>query len=843
MLGRGTGRTGSQASGYRRLRPPPEAWLPVFGCLLAAAGLEILSLSAAPPVERFPAVAILAIVVLFGLAESSQIHLEVRRQTFSVSISELPLVLGLFLLPPGWLLLARLVPAAAVFLVRRTEPAKALFNLGLFTAEVGTASFIFSALTPGTRLDVREWVAAYLAIGAVDVVGPAAVVAAMRLLQGRPQLRRVLPPVVLAGLLNATMALVALLVLSVNSAAAVLLAVVAGVITVCYRGYNRLLRQHADLGQLFAFTRTVGTAESSDEMVTRLLVQARELLQAETAVLKLPPEDRSLSAAAADWPSSLPLAIPRTTKDPLLRAWLTQNGLRDALLVPIRDQDQLVGVLQVANRLGAMSTFTGDDLRLLQTLVAHAELIRNNGRLVDQLRHDAHHDGLTGLANRNHLLMRLQDRLGAGFADGVATPGQLSTEPGIEAAVLLLDLDRFKEVNDTLGHPVGDQLLRQVACRLEEQLPDGALVARLGGDEFAVLLPHCASAAEATRVAQQARLALGRVFEVAGTSLEVGASVGVALIPRDGQDSASVLQHADVAMYAAKRSDAGVALYRADDHHSALHRLSLARDLRHAAENGQLTVHYQPKLSLHSGELAGCEALVRWQHPDRGLVMPDEFVPIAEQTGMIGALTREVLHQALQQCAEWRHQRPDTGVAVNLSARGLLDPDLCAVVAAELTDSDVPPPLLTLEITESSVMNDFDTALAALQQLHDLGVRLSVDDFGTGYSSLAYLQRLPVHEVKIDKSFVIPMSVSPSAAAIVRAIIDLAHNLGLSVVAEGVEDERSRSALTMMGCDSMQGYLLSRPLPAAQLVRWLATEAEQPAPVSRPERAPHLRVV
>jgi len=206
---------------------------------------------------------------------------------------------------------------------------------------------------------------------------------------------------------------------------------------------------------------------------------------------------------------------------------------------------------------------------------------------------------------------------------------------------------------------------------------------------------------------------------------------------------------------------------------------------------------------------------VRWQHPDRGLVMPDEFVPIAEQTGMIGALTREVLHQALQQCAEWRHQRPDTGVAVNLSARGLLDPDLCDVVADELTDSGVPPSLLTLEITESSVMNDFDTALAALQQLHDLGVRLSVDDFGTGYSSLAYLQRLPVHEVKIDKSFVIPMSVSPSAAAIVRAIVDLAHNLGLSVVAEGVEDERSRQALTMMGCDSMQGYLLSRPLPAA----------------------------
>ena len=672
-------------------------------------------------------------------------------------------------------------------------------------------------------------------MAAVDVVGPVAVMSAIRLLQGRPKARQVMLPVVVAGLLNATLALVAVLVLRVNPVAGVLLGVVAVVMTVAQRAYNRLLRRHADLGQLFAFTQTVGAADSSDEMVARLLAQARDLLRAESAVLRLPPESAADPASAALLAEAV--AVPRGTRDPLLRSWLAHHGLRDALLVPLRDSNRVVGIVQVANRLGAMSTFTKDDLQLLQTLTAHAELIRNNGRLVDQLRYDAHHDGLTGLANRSSFLLRLQDRLAAGFGT-TRDPDFAALEPsaGAEAAVLLLDLDRFKEVNDTLGHPVGDQLLRQVAARLRAELPSEALVARLGGDEFAVLLPHCGSADEAFAMAQQARYALSRPFEVAGTCLEVGASVGLSLLPRDGQDPSSVLQHADVAMYAAKRSESGVSLYHADDHQSGLHRLALARELRHAIEAGELVLHYQPTTSLRTSTVLGFEALVRWQHPDRGLVMPDEFVPIAEQTGVIGPLTRAVLSAALLQCRQWRRTHPEAGVSVNLSARGLLDPELPQAVAALLAESDVPAEQLTLEITESSVMTDFDTALGALRQLHALGVRLSVDDFGTGYSSLAYLQRLPVHEVKIDKSFVMPMSVSPQAAAIVRAIVDLAHNLGLSVVAEGVEDELSRRSLTTMGCDIMQGYLLSRPLGADQLGDWLDAQSQPEQGASRGDR-------
>ncbi len=826
-----------RAPGRRRL-PPPQACLVALGVALGGAGAGLLAVL--PPAERAGPPASLGLLALVGLlfvtAESSQIHVEVRRQTFSVSLSELPLVLGLFLLPPAGLLGARLVAATAVFVARRTAPAKTAFNLGLFTAEVGLAVLVFRLLKPGAGLVPRDWAIAYVATLVVDILGPAAVVGAMSLLQGRlatSRLGQMLPPIALAGAMNTTLALISLMVVHVSGTGIVLLAVLAALVAAAYRAYHGLLRRHADLGQLFAFTQTVGAADTTDTMVTQLLAQARDLLAAESAVLRLPP-DRAQTGAEEPPPLPPgPLVIPRGTKDPMLRAWLAHTGLTDALLVPLRDDGNVVGVLQVGNRLGAMSTFTSDDLRLLQTLTAHAELVWHNGRLLERLRYDAQHDALTGLANRSLFLVRLQERLRACAQHPTA----------VEAAVLLLDLDRFKDVNDTLGHHVGDLLLRQVASRLESQLPADAVVARLGGDEFAVLVERCDSAEAAMALAGAARDALTGRFEVAGTFLEVGASIGVAMVPADGRDPPIVLQRADVAMYRAKSTAAGVARYRSDDHSSSLHRLALAAELRQAVSSGELVVHFQPQAELGSGAVVGFEALVRWQHPRRGLIMPDDFVPIAEQTGLIGALTEEVLRQALLACRGWLSGSPGTGVAVNLSARGLLEPGLLATVARLLAESEVPPARLTLEITESSVMDDFAGALAVLEQLCGLGVRLSVDDFGTGYSSLAYLQRLPVHEVKIDKSFVIQMSVNPGDGAIVRAIVDLAHTLSLAVVAEGVEDERSRHALAVMRCDTMQGYLLSRPLTPEQLPVWRAAYRAQPAVTGRAAHAPRLHVV
>ncbi|MGB9376191.1 MAG: bifunctional diguanylate cyclase/phosphodiesterase [Mycobacteriales bacterium] len=793
----------------------PGVRLALFSASLTAAGLALLWLmpSRTFAMTHSPIAAAIAITVLFVVAESSQIHVAVRDQAFSVSLSEFPLVLGLFLLPAPWLLLAWLIGAASADVARRTAPSKTLFNLGLITAEVGAAELLFRSLAPGAGLESRDWAVAYLAMLVVDLIGPAAVVAAMALLQGRvhlSELSRTLPAVAVTGALNTTLALLTLLVVEVNSTALLLLMVLAAVVVVGYRGYHRLQRQHEDLGQLFAFTQSVDAAGTHDDLVARLLTEARELMQAETSVLLTLPHHTDGLSSDRPSPPSRPMYMPRGTRDPMLRSWLAQWGLRDALLVPLRDSGEIVGVLQVGNRIGAMRTFTADDLQLLQTLTAHAEILQQNGRLLERLRYDAHHDDLTGLGNRTLFLLRLHELLAANRAG----------EHEVAAAVLLLDLDRFKEVNDTLGHHIGDLLLVQVGKRFQDVMPAGSLLARLGGDEFVVLLKECSSGDEALGIAARFAASLTTPFDVAGTSLEIGASVGVALVPADGQRAATVLQRADIAMYAAKRSDHKVERYRADDDQSSVARLELAGALRRAISSGQLVTHYQPQLDLKTGLVTGFEALVRWEHPVRGLLSPDEFIPIAERVGLIGALTSEVLAQALRECRDWLAVHPRVGISVNLSARALLDPGLAQTVSALLRETGVPVDLVTLEITETGVMHNFDAALVALSDLHALGLRLSVDDFGTGYSSLAYLLRLPLDEVKIDKSFVIPMHSSDSAAAIVQAIIDLTHTLGLTVVAEGVETEELLTALEVMGCDAVQGYTLSRPLKPHELHDW-----------------------
>ncbi len=797
------------------------ASLVIFGAALAAAGLTLLTVgptSTRPQPGQMFTVALI-ICVLFVVTESSQIHVAIRSQTFSVSISELPLVLGLFLLPPVWLLVAWVVGAGLVFAHRRTSIAKALFNLGLITMEVGAANLLFRSLAPGSGLDWRDWGVAYLAVLVADVIATVAVVSAMGLLQRRveiSELSQALPPTAITGALNTTLALLTLLVIEVNEAALLLLVILVAVVALGYRAYHRLQRQHADLGQLFAFTQSVGAAETSDQMLAQLLVEARALMQAETSVVLMPPRPTAGTLLPQQpTPPTGPVFIPRNTRDPFLRSWLVQSGLRDALLVPLRDSAETVGVLQVGNRIGTMSTFTAEDLQLLQTLTAHAEALRQNGRLLERLRHDAEHDGLTGLANRSVFLVQLEQLLAV---DRARLRG--SEASPLQAAVLLLDLDRFKEVNDTLGHHVGDLLLCQVGARLAAAMPRDTLLARLGGDEFVVLLTHCASSDQAMQAATDLVESLTEPFNVAGTSLDVGVSVGIALVPSDGQEVATVLQHADIAMYAAKRSDLRVAHYRSDDDRSSVDRLALAGELRRAINSKQLVVHYQPKMRLRTGLITGFEALVRWEHPGRGLLAPDEFVPIAERVGLIGVLTREVLGQALRECRDWLPEHPGVGVAVNLSARGLLEPSLPATVTTLLNETGVAPELLTLEITETGVMRNFDAALGVLAQLNALGLRLSVDDFGTGYSSLAYLLQLPVHEVKIDKSFIIPMHSSARATAIVQSIIDLTHTLGLTVIAEGVEDEVLFAALDDMGCDAVQGYHMSRPLSPAQLQRW-----------------------
>ncbi len=417
-------------------------------------------------------------------------------------------------------------------------------------------------------------------------------------------------------------------------------------------------------------------------------------------------------------------------------------------------------------------------------------------------------DSLTGLGNRRALHEHLHELL-----SGPMSP----------SAVLLIDLDRFKDINDTLGHHVGDELLRQVGSRLAPALRPDDLLVRLGGDEFAVVL-NAATADHALVIADRLLGQLTELFYLDEVPVRIGASVGVALCPDDAQDGNGLLQRADVAMYAAKAAGGGVARYDSTRDQHSRQRLRTVEELRVALTTDQLVVHYQPQCDVATGSTVGLEALVRWQHPTRGLLYPDVFLPLVEQTGLMPPLTLTVLTAAVQQCRQWRSDGLDVGVSVNLSASSLLDQRLPDQVAWLLASNDLPAAALTLELTENTLMVDPDQCRLTLLRLKEVGVWLSIDDYGTGYCSLAYLQDLPVDELKLDRTFMTELG-NARSAAIVKSTIDLAHALGLRLVAEGVEDQASLDLLRLLGCDIAQGYHLSRPQDVTTITGWLRAQA------------------
>ncbi|MEO8517620.1 MAG: EAL domain-containing protein [Dermatophilaceae bacterium] len=443
-------------------------------------------------------------------------------------------------------------------------------------------------------------------------------------------------------------------------------------------------------------------------------------------------------------------------------------------------------------------------------LVLTAHDVTDRLALKNEMEHRSLHDALTGLPNRAMLADDIEQALGVAERDGTSV------------GLLLLDLDRFKEVNDTFGHDYGDALLRQIGPRLAGVLGGVGTVARLGGDEFAVLLPGLRGVNQATDVAGALLSALAIPFPVEGIDVDVEASVGVVISGEHGQDATTLMQRADIAMYVAKTQHLAVFVYDASiDGHSAS-KLALVGDLRRALDSGELLLHYQPKVSLTSGEVLGVEALVRWQHPERGLVFPDEFIPLAENTGLMNRLTKYVLNAALAQARTWIDAGRPLSIAVNLSARDLHEERFAEVVAELLARHEVPAHLLELEVTETAIMTDPPRARAMLERLSALGIRLSLDDFGAGYTSLSQLTSLPIDEIKIDRSFVMTMAEDPSNALIVRSLVDLGHSLGLTLVAEGVETEGVLQVLAALGCDVAQGYHLSRAIPVAALDTWCA---------------------
>jgi diguanylate cyclase (GGDEF)-like protein len=425
-------------------------------------------------------------------------------------------------------------------------------------------------------------------------------------------------------------------------------------------------------------------------------------------------------------------------------------------------------------------------------------------RQMEEIEYRALYDELTGLPNRSLFRERIEQATLAGRRDQH------------HATVMLLDVDRFKEINETLGHETGDRLLRELGERLRAQLRENETLARLGGDEFGILLPN-GSADEATALAARLHAALEEPFALRGLPLEIATSIGVASYPEDGEDVDTLLRHADVAMYVAKDAHSGTATYDAEQDTSDAARLALAGELRRAIENEELVLHFQPKAELASGRIVGAEALVRWQHPERGFIPPNDFIPIAERTGLIKPLSRYVLASAVRQCAAWNAAGLDVHVAVNLTIPDLLDLELPAYLGALLAETGVRAEQLELEITESTILADPFRVRQVLDGLNAMGLRLAIDDFGTGYSSLAYLKRLPVQTIKIDRSFVMGMAENSSDATIVRSTIELGRNLGLAVVAEGVETQDDWDALRGYGCTLAQGYLIGKPMPPDEL--------------------------
>lgn len=487
---------------------------------------------------------------------------------------------------------------------------------------------------------------------------------------------------------------------------------------------------------------------------------------------------------------------------------LVERGIHSAVVIPLAYQDRALGTINLVYQ--KPQPFREAELETLRAIGQSVSLALANARHVVGLEHQAFHDSLTGLANRAQLHRDFK-----AFRSGAGERAR--------AGLILIDLDRFKEVNEALGHQVGDELLVRVGERLHEALlRRPAVVSRLGGDEFAVLLPGIDSVREAEDVAQEVLAAIQRPHEVSRMTLVIGASLGVAVSPDHGPDSSSLLRCSDIAMYHAKQTAGGVAVYSQDLDRHTPERLALMADLARAVRDGDLVLHFQPKVALGDSRVVGFEALLRWNHPRLGILEPGQFIPMAEVGDVINPLTYWVVEHALGQLGPWNEGNQHYTMSVNLSVRNLLDNECERRLNEIISGSGVDPSRIELELTETALMREPELAMAVLQRIAATGVRLAIDDFGTGYSSLLYLKRLPVSTLKIDRTFVRDMLRDERNLAIVRSTVGLAHSLGLGVVAEGVEDRATGEALLEMGCDHAQGFFFARPEPAEVIGRLLA---------------------
>jgi diguanylate cyclase (GGDEF)-like protein len=784
--------------------------------------------------------------VLFALAflitEGFVVHVHFRKEAHTFSMTELALVLGLFMVSPTELVVAHLVGAlVALAVLRRQRLIKLAFNLALFTLSTGVAVSTFYALAGGQETGhPQTWLAALVAVTLAGVVGVALVTIVISLAEGESKLNE-LPMLtliaVITSLANGGLALVAIELLRFNPPAVVLLLIPVAAIVIAFRAYTSQHARHERLEFLYDSMRTTQSAQDFNAAVREVLLAARRMLRAEFAELVLLPgsaTERAVRSSISVTDESTMLATDLTHAERIAMAIvasregavilpkrrppseiddvLVARGLEDGMISALKGDTRVIGMLIVGARAGDVSTFLPEDGRLLDTFARHASVLLENDRLEetltqlqllqDELRHQAYHDSLTGLPNRAQLTESLEQMLDRTSGHGVA--------------LLFLDLDDFKTVNDTLGHAVGDELLVQVADRIRDSIRPGDLPTRLGGDEFGVLVADV-DANGAREIADRLVAALRAPFAVAGREIFVRGSVGIA-VAEPGSRADELIRNADVAMYSAKGTGKGNhAVYTDDMHERVARRLELSAALDRALERSDMSLRYQPIVRLADGSTVAFEALLRWRHPEHGFVPPGAFLPLAAENGVLLPITRWVLRSACVEARRWESSRPPeigsgVGVTVNLSPTDLLNPRLVDEVHAALETSGVRPARLTLEITETAAMADLGAALRTMRDLRSLGIRLALDDFGTGHSSLENLGEFPVDLLKIAKPFVDKLSAEPADTMFVDTILQLGHSLGMRVVAEGVEMDRQSALLLAAGCDFGQGYWFARPL-------------------------------
>jgi diguanylate cyclase (GGDEF)-like protein len=776
------------------------------------------------------------------------VTIRTRKISLYISLSEIPALAGIVFLRPGQTLLAVSLGQLAASLQLRRKPAKILANCSVYLLCVSAGILVYhNLLGKASPVGAHGWLVSAATVAFIAVSDLLLVLLIMGLLDKRWRRPPLVPMLVQAAAYIAVCTaggLVAVSLVWVNIWGAALFIAIAIGANRAYQATVQSGQRYANLEKLYDFTRHLSALSEGRDVMVTVLEEARSLLSAGRGELVIPleaPLDGLVLRCSLDgdgdpgFEKGVPLSnldilvgeggpqlLDVRSDDQRVAAAMRQRGLTEALVAPLQREEPKAGYLLVADRPFQHEGFKQADLRFFETLAANAGVALRSSQLLEQLRrevslrqHQAHHDTLTGLPNRLFFSERLDDALKSGPEDSVA--------------VMLIDLDGFREVNDTLGHVTGDAILLEVASRLRPFSGENSVVARLGGDEFSVLL---AAADEVSIEAASDRLmsVIKQPFAVKGLLLDIGASMGVAVAPSHGRsrDGTNLMRHADVAMYLAKEAGGGVRFYDPAEDRSTLRRLTLATELRRAIEHEALEVWYQPVVQLGTGEVLGCEALLRWTHDQFGPISPVEFIPVAESAGLIDPLTWWVLDRALAQLKSWRQLIPALSVAVNLSARSLTSGHVPDRVDSALHRANMPPSALTLELTESSMAADLVASQRTMFSLKELGVSLSIDDYGTGFSSLSRLKDLPFKELKIDRSFVTGMIRDKGDEAIVRSTIELGRSLGRHVTAEGVEDQATLHRLASLGCHAAQGFYLARPLPAQECQAWLSSFVRWP---------------